>query len=214
MNSAAYPEVARQLRRAALCESFRQSFVRLAKISASFGGSILHNLDAAAEQEKSQRTVHRTNAFTGSRPSSATQTERPSQMYVQDLDEQKNQVVDISKQSGHMVPVANTAPHTPHTPHSPAPSSSQLSRSRGGKVARSGGRSKPPRILEMLQSRHDELVQAIGQVSHRADKRADMLAERVEDVANKKVLLLTIMCMILSGICIGLLVSGGQNCSR
>ena len=80
-------------------------------------------------------------------------------------------------------------------------------------MARSGGRSKPPRILEMLQSRHDELVQAIAQVSHRSDKRADMLAERVEDVSNKKVLLLTIMCMILSGICIGLLVSNGQKCS-
>jgi potassium voltage-gated channel Eag-related subfamily H protein 7 len=213
MNQASFPGVAQQLRRAALCESFRQSFVRLAKISAGFGGSISHNLDAAAEQEKNARRVHRTNAFTGSRPSSATQTERPTEMYVQELDEQKHQSVSISPQSGRMVPVAHTAPHTPHTPHSQAPSSSQLSRSRGGKVARSGGRSKPPRILEMLQSRHDELVQAIAQVSHRSDKRADMLAERVEDVSNKKVLLLTIMCMILSGICIGLLVSNGQKCS-
>ena len=65
----------------------------------------------------------------------------------------------------------------------------------------------------MLQSRHDELVQAISHVSSRADKRADMLAERVDEVSNKRIMILTFMCMLLAGICIGLLATSGQKCA-
>ena len=75
-------------------------------------------------------------------------------------------------------------------------------------------RPKPPRTLEMLQSRHDELVQAIAHVSSRSDKRADMLAQRVDEVSNKRIMLLTIMCMLLAGMCIGLLATSGNSCQR
>ena len=45
------------------------------------------------------------------------------------------------------------------------------------------------------------------------DKRADMLAERVDEVSNKRIMILTFMCMLLAGICIGLLATSGQKCA-
>ena len=103
-----------------------------------------------------------------------------------------------------------TSPYTPMSSAAPTSRKGGVISKRGG---RSGASSKPPRILEMLQNRHDELVTAIGTVSNRADKRADMLAERIEDVSSKKVLLLTIIIILLAGICIGLLFANSQKCA-
>ena len=217
MEGAHFPGVAKQLRRAALCESFRASFVRLAKISASLGGSIAHNLEHAVHEETKQRqAIGR---------SHTPETKEP-HIIVQDLDHQapqqrvqyqqapQQQQQIVHQQSPYVAsPTNNQQIMQPQTPHSMV-SQSTRGRSTGrGKGTISKSRSKPPRILEMLQSRHDELVQAISHVSSRADKRADMLAERVDEVSNKRIMILTFMCMLLAGICIGLLATSGQKCA-
>ena len=213
MSSAHYPGIKKQLRKAALCESFRASFIRLAKISASLGGSIANNLEHASHEERRQRAV--------STPQEKPETKEP-EIFVQDLDQQmvKQQPQPMVVQ--HQSPYVASPQHNnqqlmqPQTPHSVVSRSTRGGRStgrgKGGTISKS--RSKPPRILEMLQSRHDELVQAIGHVSSRADKRADMLAQRVDEVSNKRIMLLTIMCMLLAGMCIGLLATSGNSCQR
>merc|ERR1711871_1517796 len=55
MDSASFPNISKQLRRAALCESFRSSFTRLAKIAASFGGNMSHHLETAHKTLQEER---------------------------------------------------------------------------------------------------------------------------------------------------------------
>jgi potassium voltage-gated channel Eag-related subfamily H protein 7 len=222
MDSASYPNISKQLRRAALCESFRASFTRLAKIAAGFGGSMSRHLDAAHEalqEERGSLVNHQLDRpLTPAqqqqmmkammRPGSGNRLRSPS---FQQSPENKEEVP-----SGHAIMPVEQHPNEITSPYTPMSSAAPTSR-KGGVISKRGGRSgassKPPRILEMLQNRHDELVTAIGTVSNRADKRADMLAERIEDVSSKKVLLLTIIIILLAGICIGLLFANSQKCA-
>ena len=95
---------------------------------------------------------------------------------------------------------------------SPSPGrrkSMQGSANRGGSTAGNYSRSKPPRILEMLQSRHDELVQAIRGLAQRSDRRADAIEDRMNAMTSNAMMGLVLMCILLGGMCVGLLVAGG-----
>ena len=100
-------------------------------------------------------------------------------------------------------------PQSPTMIQSPQPQ--QRSRKqRGGNNNGGGGnysRSKPPRILEMLGSRHDELVQAIRGLAQRNDRRSDSIEERLNKMSGNTTMGLAIMCVLLAGMVVGLLIT-------
>jgi hypothetical protein len=110
-------------------------------------------------------------------------------------------------------------PQSPTMIQSPQPQArgSPSRRQRGGGNNNGGGggggggggysRSKPPRILEMLQSRHDELVQAIRGLAQRNDRRADSIEDRLNKMSGSSTMGLGIMCVLLAGMVVGLLVT-------
>jgi hypothetical protein len=215
LDSANYFGIADQIRRAALCESFKGTFIRLAHLKAG----ITSKFTAVDEPQQG----------VGSRPGSAqsrgrakvNQNQGPASSHQRDIAREAEREINISRKTSdkQMAPIASPSqqqivPMGGSGIQSPSPGrrkSVQASSGNRGNNTMAGAsysRSKPPRILEMLQSRHDELVQAIRGLAQRSDRRADSIEDRMNSMTSNAMMGLVLMCILLAGMCVGLLVTG------
>jgi hypothetical protein len=208
LDSANYFGIADQIRRAALCESFKGTFIRLAHLKAG----ISSKFTAAAEPQQG----------VGSRPGSASQSrgrakvnqnQDPASSHQRDIAREAEREIDISRKISdkQQVPVASPSrqqivPLGGSGIHSPSPGrrGMQGRENRGANSVRS----RPPKILDMLQGRHEELVQAIRGLAQRSDRRADSIEDRMNAMTSNAMMGLVLMCILLAGMCVGLLVTG------
>ena len=170
----------------------------------------------------------------GSRPGSAARSAARNKPETSSVTRDAEREIQISRKASDAASVNNnqqmiTSP-SPTYQNQIVPASSPMpsiqSPSPGRRKSMQGGRStmgstgnysrsKPPRILEMLQSRHDELVQAIRGLAQRSDRRADSIEDRMNRMTSNAMMGLVLMCILLGGMCVGLLVSnGGGSTSR
>ena len=214
LDSANYFGIQDQIRRAALCESFKNTFIRLAHLKAGIKGS---KYVAVAEEA----------TMGGSRPGSAARSAR-SKPETSSVTQAAEREIQISRKASDTASINNNqqmlaSPSPVHQNQivpagSPMPSiqspspgrrkSVQGGRNTMGSSTGNYSRSKPPRILEMLQSRHDELVQAIRGLAQRSDRRADSIEDRMNRMTSNAMMGLVLMCILLGGMCVGLLISG------
>ena len=222
LDSANYFGIQAQIRRASLCESFKLSFIRLAHIRAGIQNSqYVGNTDAqgAGAQQQQQAGSPKARAPRGrggGGGGSGSPTRGPEivEEAQRELNASRKVSSDFSNQQNQIVPTNYSSPQQQQQQQPPiqAPSPSRSNR----RKSTSGGggdysRSKPPRILEMLQSRHDELVQAIRGLAQRNDRRADSMEERLNKMSSNAMMGLIIMCVLLAGMVVGLLVTSGGN---
>ena len=148
----------------------------------------------------------------GGGPGSRKKYKPPAAQKGPEIVQQAQHEVNMSQkaQANQIVPQSPTMIQSPQPQARGSPSRRQRG---GGNNNGSGGgggsysRSKPPRILEMLQSRHDELVQAIRGLAQRNDRRADSIEDRLNKMSGSSTMGLGIMCVLLAGMVVGLLVT-------
>jgi hypothetical protein len=209
LDSANYFGIADQIRRAALCESFKGTFIRLAHLKAG----ISSKFTAAAEPQQG----------VGSRPGSASQSrgrakvnqnQDPASSHQRDIAREAEREINISRKTSGNQQMASPSqqqivPMGGSGIHSPSPGRRKSAQGSGsGNHAGGYHRSKPPRILEMLGSRHEELIQAIRGLAQRSDRRADSIEDRMNAMTSNAMMGLVLMCILLAGMCVGLLVTG------
>jgi CRP-like cAMP-binding protein len=212
LDSANYFGIRDQIRRASLCESFKMSFIRLAHIKAGITNSQYVKQDVPG-QSSSPPPPRGGGGGGGSgrRKNDGPEIVKEAQREL-NISRKVSQKSDYQNSQQQIVPV-NSTPMI----QSPSPqrSSRKQSTSRRGGGGGDGGnnysRSKPPRILEMLQSRHDELVQAIRGLAQRNDRRSDSIEDRLNKMSSNAMMGLAIMCVLLAGMVVGLLITGGMS---
>jgi len=222
LDSANYFGIQAQIRRASLCESFKLSFIRLAHIRAGIQNSqYVGNTDAqgagAQQQQQAGSPKARAPRGRGGGGGSGSPTRGPEivEEAQRELNASRKVSSDFSNQQNQIVPTNYSSPQQQQQQQQPPIQAPSPSRSNRRKSTSGGGgdysRSKPPRILEMLQSRHDELVQAIRGLAQRNDRRADSMEERLNKMSSNAMMGLIIMCVLLAGMVVGLLVTSGGN---
>lgn len=193
LQSANFENIELLIRRAALCESFKMSFIRLAHMRAGIKDSKYLAVPQAGSRPSSAKRLRTPASAQASQQGNATVVERA---------ENELQISrKISEDRGEVIQ------YTTPEPASPSRRKSSTGRRRSNQD--SGGayvRSKPPRILEMLQNRHDELVNAIKGLAQRSDRRADMLEQRLTKISSTWTMGLSLMVLLLAGMVVGLLV--------
>ena len=219
LDSANYFGIQAQIRRASLCESFKLSFIRLAHLRAGIQNSqYVGNADAqgagAQQQQQAGSPKARGRGGRGGGGGSGSPARGPEivEEAQRELNASRKVSSDFPNQQNQIVPTNYSSPQQQQQQQPPiqAPSPSRSNR----RKSTSGGdysRSKPPRILEMLQSRHDELVQAIRGLAQRNDRRADSMEDRLNKMSSNAMMGLIIMCVLLAGMVVGLLVTSGGN---
>ena len=192
LESADYSGMRKKIRRAALCESFKSNFIRLAGMRHGASQAI-HDADARAD----------------ARPPKSPESKEAQQgvMIV------AQQELEAAREAQSPTAGMFESPTAGHGSTTTPSRSSGRRRERGSSSRRRGSgdggggyaKSKPPRILEMLQNRHDELVSAIQNVSQRADRRADLMDQRLQKMSSQWMMGLVVGVILLGGICVGLL---------
>ena len=219
LDSANYFGIRDQIRRASLCESFKMSFIRLAHIKAGISSTFTRGHEQGEQAEGSRPTSATQRSGGGGGGSSGSKKKKTNARnnngpeIVQEAQNELNISRKISQQSDYnnqIVPVQQQQPNI----QSPSPQRSRKKSSSSGRGGGGGGdysRSKPPRILEMLQSRHDELVQAIRGLAQRNDRRSDSIEDRLNKMSSNAMMGLAIMCVLLAGMVVGLMLTGGMS---
>lgn len=225
LDSANYFGIADQIRRAALCESFKGTFIRLAHLKAGItskftaANDVLGGGGGAARPGSGQsrgRGPANQEPASGHQRGIAREAEREITIARKtsesaSFNNNQQQMAPMASPSQHqIVPMGGSGIQSP-SPGRRKSMQGSVNRGGGGGSTMGGtgnySRSKPPRILEMLQSRHDELVQAIRGLAQRSDRRADSIEDRMNAMTSNAMMGLVLMCILLGGMCVGLLIT-------